>query len=190
MRKEQLTFVDEKCSAILRQQLNTDNMGNLTMAILLLTLLLLSTVLLSYYKYGFSLLILLSLLVLIAAFLSYKRRMNAVYLVNRSFADYNTVDSGDEKEYLHKKLNYLNTGISVKIQRIKSTQLFYYLVFPFYLLNIRTAFMGVQESAQLYLFLLALLMSLPVWFLVFYWGKTELEMEQIEVKNLIEQLGL
>lgn len=189
MMKEQLTFIDEKCSAILRQQLNTDNMGSLTIAILLLSLLLLSSVLLSYYKFGFSLLILFSLLTLIGAFLNYKRKMNAAYLSNRIFADYNAVDSEDEIMYLHKKLNYLSTGISVKIQRINATQLFYCLVFPFYLMNVKVAFFGEQDSTQLYLFLLALLMSSPVWFLIFYLEKTELESEQIDVKNLIQQIA-
>lgn len=113
--------------------------------------------------------------------------MNEAYGVNKVFADFKPLQESSPRESLLMKLNYLKSGIAIKMMRTRMTRLIYKLLFPLFLLNLRMAFQGIEHL--FWVAIIAIAMSTLVWHYFFIGNLEDLRIDQTEVNQLISKVS-
>jgi len=139
--KETLEILEEECSRLTLEHKNSEDIGTITAALLLLGGAELIAIIALYIRVGFSYTLLVFLVILLMMFLYYKLTLSAadskVESVTVSIDDLSKVDR------VVSKLQYLDAGINMKASRIKSTKYFYIIIFPIFALTIQEILDGL-----------------------------------------------
>ena len=185
MEYDKLQLIEEKANALLNDLKNDDDAFVYSTTLLILVVLFLLAIVFLYILSGVSIKLLVYLVILIGILSYYRMNMNRVYKESAILLNYKKIDPADKTNYVSGLLKYLASGVSIKLERLKSVRLFYTIMFPLFLLVIREIYLGEYDNKS---FLLSILMAAVVgglfWYFYFSNGLQELEDDHEEINEL------
>jgi len=136
--RDRLTKINEECSALLQADNNSDDINSLTYPLLFLGGIELIAIIVLYIKEGFSNDLMLYLAALLIMFLLYKLRLSSASKLAAT-VDINNLE-GSDMDNLLSKFSYLEAGLHVKQEKVKSIKWFYIIVVPVFMLTMHQLF--------------------------------------------------
>lgn len=189
MEYDKLQLIDEKANALLEELKNEDDAFVYSTTLLILVVLFLLAIVFLYIFSGVSTKLLIYLVILIGALTYYRINMNRMYKESTILQNYQKIDPADKTNYVAGLLKYLASGVSIKLERLKSVRLFYTVMFPIFLLIIREIYVGEYTNQS---FLLSAVMAAIIgglfWYFYFSNGLAELEADREEINELANSL--
>lgn len=159
-----LDLVEKKCLTLLQNLRNNDDAGIYTTALIILGMLIFIAVLALYIKIGYSNFLLFGLLLTAVLFIVFKVKTNAAIKTNVDKSSFLNDNSESKIVHVTKMLDYLSSGLEVKLIRIKMVRLFYFVLFPIFLLLVRELFFGPASGKELFWgFIGGLVLSIVSW---------------------------
>ncbi len=139
-----------------------------------------------YIKFGTSTVLTISLVVLILLMVIYRLSMQTALKENAASANYQSYKEVDEMTYLKTKLQYLYSGVMVKLTRTKSIRIVYMCMFPFILILIREFFQGQISSGWIGISIVAIVLGSISWWVFFRSDLEDLEISRDDIKSYLD----
>ena len=185
MEYDKLQLIEEKAETLLEELKNDDDAFVYSTTLLILVVLFLLAIVFLYILTGLSTKLLIYLVILIAVLAYYRLNMNKAYKESTILQKYKDIDPANKSSYVSGLLKYLASGVTIKLERLKSVRLFYTIMFPLFLLIIREIYIGSYDNIS---FLISILMAALIggifWYFYFSKGLTELEEDKEEINDL------
>jgi len=170
--ENKLELIEKKCLTLLQNLRNNDDAGIYTTSLIILGILVFITILALYVKNNYSNFLLFGLLITAVLFIVFKVKTNAVIKESIAKSGFLKEQAESKIQHVTNMLEYLSSGLQVKLVRIKLVRLIYFILFPVFLLLIRELFLGESTSMALFNgYLGGLGLSLVAWY---YFFKTEI----------------
>ena len=192
MDHKSLKHLEEKSLAIIKSETESNDSNSVTSAMILLAVLIFISILSLYIKNGYSIRLIVFLILMLATFLIYKAMMRSVYAEHATHANYKTLASSEDKvHFIKAMLDYISSGYGVKLRRLSLLKWFYILNFPLFLVNMKELIgEGIPDSGFVSIFLSAAVFSFLIWSLFFHFELSEQESNQREVDGILNELKL
>ena len=188
MEHDRLQLIESRAETLLQDLKEDDHAFVYSTSILIMVSLYLLAIVFLYIKSGFSVKLLIYLVVLIGMLAYYKMSMNKVYGESSELAGYKNVDSDDKVNYVSGMLKYLSSGFEVKLTRIHSVRLFYAILFPLFLLIVREIYMGPYTSMSFLINLAVAAVLGSFWYIYFAGNQKSLVADRTEIDELIRKI--
>ena len=122
----------------------------------------------------------------------YKLMVGSTTEYAHSLSMFDSVEYPDRREYTVAKLKYLKSLIGIKLSRIKALRIVYMCCFPVLLYILSRLFIErpVELSTELIYGAMALLLGGVFWYFFFQKDIQDLEMDQEEIKSIINSILL
>lgn len=150
MNNDKLDLVEKKCLTVLQNLRNNDNAGTYITAVIVLGLLMFLTIVILYIKNGYSNKLLIGLILTAIMFLLYKKKTKDAIDINSVKSSLLSTEAETKTMHVSNTLDYLSSGIDVKLVRIRMVRQFYFILFPIYLILIQDLFYGPITSHQIF----------------------------------------
>jgi len=188
MKNNRFEYIKVKSDQLLELLKSDKHSAQSSYALILLLVLFISSIILHYFKYGFSPILGVALFIIICILGAGRIVMQKSIKENIASANYDAYKDVDEVTYLRTKLQYIHSGIDIKYTRTNSIRILYVCVFPFILILIKEIFQGqIGSTGGLIGYLiLALFLSSIFWW--FYFGNEleKLEISKDDIKSYLE----
>jgi|GEM_PF-2287970 len=181
--ENQFEAIDRRSEFILREIESTQGANDFLMAFFGLAILVIGACITSFFRYGYSIALMIILLLLLTFLFYYRSTMRAVVAKNKVFIDYKNMDKYTS-EYIHRKLNFLKTILDIKQTRIQLIRNAFVLFFPLllWMLQYISNKIATEKHALFYLGF-AIILSSPFWWLHF---KEEIDIHNQESEYIKE----
>ncbi|MBT8188954.1 MAG: hypothetical protein HKN67_14130 [Saprospiraceae bacterium] len=188
MEHDRLQLIESRADTLL-QNLKEDNHAFIySTSILIMVSLYLLAVVFLYIKSGFSVKLLIYLVVLIGMLAYYKMSMNKAFAESDEMSKYKNIDHDDKVNYVSGMLKYLSSGFEVKLTRIHSVRLFYTILFPLFLLIVREIYVGSYTSMSFFINLALAVVVGSFWYFYFAGNQKELIEDRQEIDEMITKI--
>ncbi len=171
--------VIQKAQTGLYQYSDSDDISALTVCMLFIVILSLVIIGAVTIRYGFHNKYILFILLIVGLFVNYRLKMGAATALNLSKANYKSIDPMDKKTFAIGILEYLSTGIGIKITRIKGVSLFFKLLVPVFMICSYEFCYGFMTTQRL---LVSLLIIYPINYFVWtaYFSEEKFEFQLLQ----------
>ncbi len=192
MDHKSLKHLEEKSLAIIKSETQSNDSNSVTSAMILLAILLFISILSLYIKNGYSMRLIVFLVLMLVTFMIYKAMMRSAYAEHATHANYMDLASSEDKvHFIGAMLEYISSGYGVKLRRLGLLKWFYILNFPLFLVNMKELIgEGIPDSGFVPIFLSAAVFSFIIWSLFFYFEISEYKGNRMEVDAIISDLRL
>ena len=164
---------------------DSDDVSSLTVCMLFIVILNLVARGAVTIRFGFHNKYIVFIAVTIILFLNYRIKMGKVTKENQVYAGYQKVDPSDKWKYAQGIVSYLQSGIGIKVIRVKVVSLFFMILVPLIMISTYEFCYGFMSTKKL---LISLLIILPInyfiWRLYFSQEKADYIQLQREYQNL------
>ena len=130
-------------------------------------------------RFGFHNKYLVFILTMVILFLNYKFKMSKATTANQQFSNYKNIDPSDKLNYANGLLSYLESGIGIKVTRIKVVSLFFIILVPLFMISTYEFFYGFMPTRQL---VISLAVIYPINYLLwkFYFSQEKADFQQLQ----------
>jgi hypothetical protein len=158
---------DEQSDHLLAALDNKKMANDFLMAFFGLAIIVIAACITSFFRYGYSIALMIILLLLLTFLFYYRSTMKAVVSKHNVFSDYKNMEK-TTAEYMHRKLNFLKTRQHIILTRIKLIRNAFVVFFPLFLWMLQyISNKEVTEKHSLLFLGVAILLASPFWWFYF-----------------------